>query len=135
MGAHDELSQLYQKESSVDVKKRIIQAMFVGGNSTKLIELAKSEKDPDLRATAVRNLGLMGGPQTGRALLDIYGTDKDPAVKRNVINALFTQGNATTLVALARKETDLEMKKVIVQKLSVMGGKVATDYMLEILNK
>ena len=77
----------------------------------------------------------MGGPQTGQALLDIYGTDKDPAVKRNVINALFTQGNATTLVALARKETDLEMKKVIVQKLSVMGGKVATDYMLEILNK
>jgi HEAT repeat protein len=135
MGAHDELSQLYQKESSVDVKKRIIQAMFVGGNSTKLIELAKSEKDPELRATAVRNLGLMGGPQTGQALLDIYGTDKDPAVKKNVINALFTQGNATALVALARKESDVDMKKSIVQKLSVMGGKVATDYMLEILNK
>jgi HEAT repeat protein len=135
MGAHDELSQLYQKESSVDVKKRIIQAMFVGGNSAKLIELAKSEKDPELRATAVRNLGLMGGPQTGQALLDIYGTDKDPAVKKNVINALFTQGNATALVALARKESDVDMKKSIVQKLSVMGGKVATDYMLEILNK
>jgi HEAT repeat protein len=135
MGAHDELWQLYQKESSVDVKKRILQAMFVGGNSTKLIELAKSEKDPELRATAVRNLGLMGGPQTSQALLDIYSADKDPAVRKNVINALFTQGNATALVALARKETDLDMKKSIVQKLSVMGGKVATDYMLEILNK
>ena len=52
-------------------------------------------------------------------------------MKKNVINALFTQGNATALVALARKETDLDMKKSIVQKLSVMGGKVATDYMLE----
>jgi HEAT repeat protein len=77
----------------------------------------------------------MGGPQTSQALLDIYSADKDPMVRKNVINALFTQGNATALVALARKETDLDMKKSIVQKLSVMGGKVATDYMLEILNK
>ena len=61
MGAHDELWQLYQKESSVDVKKRILQAMFVGGDSTRLIDLAKSEKDPQLRGAAVRNLGLMGG--------------------------------------------------------------------------
>ena len=64
MGAHDELWQLYQKETSVDVKKQILQAMFVGGNSHRLIELAKTEKDPELRATAVRNLGLMGGPKT-----------------------------------------------------------------------
>ena len=92
MGANDELWQLYQKESSVDVKKQILQAMFVGGNSTRLIELAKSEKDPELRGTAVRNLGLMGGPQTADALLEIYSTDKDPAVKKNVINALFTPG-------------------------------------------
>jgi HEAT repeat protein len=135
MGAHDELWQLYQKESSVAVKKQILQAMFVGGNSTRLIDLAKSEKDPELRATAVRNLGLMGGSETGDALLSIYSTDKDPSVRKNVINALFTQGNATALVSLARKETDLDMKKAIVQKLSVMGGKVATDYMLELLNK
>ena len=32
MGAHEELWQLYQKESDVDLKKRILQAMFVGGN-------------------------------------------------------------------------------------------------------
>ena len=35
MGAHDELWQLYQKESSVAVKKQILQAMFVGGDSTR----------------------------------------------------------------------------------------------------
>ena len=49
MGAHDELWQLYQKETRVDVKKQIIQAMFVGGNATRLIELAKTEKNPELR--------------------------------------------------------------------------------------
>ena len=32
MGANDELWQLYQKETSVDVKKQILSAMLVGGN-------------------------------------------------------------------------------------------------------
>src|ERR1039458_4881814 len=39
------------------------------------------------------------------------------------------------LVDLARKETNPEMKKTIVSKLSIMGSKDSTEYMLEILNK
>ena len=38
-------------------------------------------------------------------------------------------------MALARKEQDPAMKKEIVQKLSLMHSKVATDYLLELLNK
>jgi HEAT repeat protein len=135
MGANDELWQMYQKETTVVVKKQILQAMFVGGNSTRMIELARSEKDPELRGAAVRNLGLMGGANTAAALVEIYGADKDPAVRKSVVNALFLQSNATALVDLARKETDTEMKKAIVQKLSLMQNKVATDYMLELLSK
>jgi hypothetical protein len=39
------------------------------------------------------------------------------------------------LIALARKETDREMKRHIIEKLSVMDSRKARDYMLEILNK
>jgi HEAT repeat protein len=135
MGADDELWQLYQKEPAIDVKKRIIQAMFVGGNVTRLIELAKTEKDPELRRTAVRNLGVMDSASAGAALVDIYNTDKDPSLRRAVIQGLFVQSNATALVDLARKEQDPSLKKDIVQKLSVMGGnRVATAYMMELLN-
>ena len=45
------------------------------------------------------------------------------------------QDNAEALVAIARKETDVEAKKAIVQQLSLMKSKVATDYLLEILGK
>ena len=135
MGAHEELWQLYQKESAVTVKKRILQAMFVGGNAARLIELAKIEKDPELRRTAVRNLGVMDARQTSGALLEIYGAEKDPAIRKAVIQGLFQQSNATALVDLARKEQDPSMKRDIVQKLSVMGGNpAATAYMLELLN-
>ncbi|MEO7271821.1 MAG: HEAT repeat domain-containing protein, partial [Vicinamibacterales bacterium] len=47
MGANEELWQMYQKETTTPVKKQILQAMFVGGNATRMIELAKGEKDPD----------------------------------------------------------------------------------------
>ena len=135
MGAHAELSQLYQKETSADIKKAIIQAMFVGGNSTRMMELAKGEPNPDLRRLAIRNLGLMGSKGTGDTLVEIYASDRDANVKKTVIQALALQNNATALVAIARKEDDLNMKKEIVQRLSTMNSKVAVDYMLEILNK
>lgn len=133
MGAQDELLKMYGAEASKDIKKQILQSMFIGGRSDRLLELAKTEPDPELRRTAVRNLGLMGANKTGQALNDIYGSDKDPAVRKAVLDALFIQGNAEALVALARKESDPEMKRSIVEKLSLMRSKVATDYLMELL--
>jgi hypothetical protein len=45
------------------------------------------------------------------------------------------QNNATALIEIARKETDLNLKKAIVNQLSVMHSKEATDYLMEILTK
>ena len=127
MGAHEELSKLYAQETAKDVKKRILQAMFVGGNAERLIELAKSEPDPDLRRTAIRNLGLMGHERTGATLVEIYGADRDPAVRKAVIEGLFLQNHADALVALARKESDPDLKRSIVEKLSLMQGSKVGD--------
>lgn len=136
MGAHDALWTLYQKESSLDVKKQILHAMFVSGQAPRMIELAKSEQNVELRRIAVHNLGLMGGKATGTALVGIYGTDRDPTVRRAAIQALFMQDDAASLVALARKEQDVDRKKEIVQRLSLMAkDPIARDYMLELLNK
>jgi HEAT repeat protein len=135
MGAHDELWQLYQKETAVDVKKRIIRAMFTGGNVARMIDLAKTEQNPELRRTAVANLGIMDSKRTSDALLEIYSSEKDPAIRRTVVQGLFQQSNATALVGLARKEQDPALKRDIVQKLSVMDhNPVATAYMVELLN-
>lgn len=133
MGANDYLWQMYQKETAVDVKRQIISAMQASGNATRMIELAKTEKDPDLRRAALRNLGVMGSKAAGDALVELYAGEQDPNLRRTIISSLFTQGNATALVGLARKEQDIAMKKDMVQKLSMMDSKVARDYMLELL--
>jgi HEAT repeat protein len=134
-GGQSELWQLYQAEPSVEVKETILHSMFIGGNGDKLIEVARGEKDVRLRKAAIHSLGLMGGEHTGAALAAMYGSESDPALRGEIVNALFIQGNAKAMVDLARKETNPEMKKTIVSKLSIMGSKDSTEYMLELLNK
>ena len=62
----------------------------------------------------------MDSKRTSDALIEIYNAEKEPAIKKTVIQGLFQQSNATALVALARKEQDPALKQDIVQKLSVM---------------
>ena len=54
--ADAELWEAYQSESSADIKRRILQALHTSGNADRLMEIARTEKDPELRRTAVRNL-------------------------------------------------------------------------------
>lgn len=135
MGAHEELWALYQKEPSLDVKKGIIRALTNGGSVTRLSELARGEQNSELRLLAVRNLAHMGSRRTGDVLVELYNKDKDPEIRKAVISGLASSSNAEALVALARKESDPAMKKLMVSRLSHMRSKVATDYLIELLNK
>ena len=131
----DELQQLYQKESSTEAKREILQAFFLAGESNRLMEAAKSEKDPEVRRAAVRNLGLINSSDSAKALQSIYSKETDRDVRKEVLNAYFIQGNAAGLVTIARGEKDPELKKDAVAKLALMHDKAATDYLMEILQK
>lgn len=134
-GGHAELEQLYQKEASPQTRRELLQAFFLSGNTTKLIQVAQTEKDTDLRRTAIRNLGLMNSAASSQALQDLYAKETERGIRQEVLNAFFLQGNAKALIAVARKETDPELKKVAVSKLSLMGSKEATDFLMELLEK
>jgi HEAT repeat protein len=133
MGARDEVWQLYQKETDPDVKERMIQALFMGGDTTHLIEVANNDANRELRRRAIQHLGMMGRERTADAILNIYNRQTDPELKESAIDALFIQQNAETLVALARKEADRELKRRIVSKLALMPSPAAREYMLELL--
>lgn len=127
--------ELYSSESTYEGKRAILQGMMQSGDAAKLLEIAKTERDPKLRSEAINLLGVMGRGKTGDGLVAMYRQDTDPGVKRSIINALFIQQNAPALVDLAKKETDPAMKKELVSRLSVMHSKESTDYLMELLNK
>ncbi len=135
MGGKAELKQLYQQNDDAGTKEALMQAMGLSGDADGLYEIAKTDKDPMVRKHAVRNLGLFGGSQGTAMLTTIYTSQSDVETKKEVINALFLHGAAKEMVAMARKETDPELKKAWVQKLSLMNSPEITDYMIELLNK
>jgi hypothetical protein len=133
MHADTELSDLYQNESNTAIKTRIIQAMFSSGNVDKMTDVARTEKDVQLRRSAIRSLGMMNAARTSDTLRAMYASESAPEIRKEIINALYLQKNAPALVEMARAEKDPTMKKEIVTKLSTMRSKEATDYMLELL--
>ena len=135
MGARKELEELYGSTSSIDDKEAILQAFGMAGDSDQLIHVATTEGDGKIRERAIRDLGPFGGEKARPALVQIYSNEKDPELRRAAIRSMFILGDATDLIALARRETDPDMKRQLVEQLSLMGNKEARDYMLEILNK
>jgi hypothetical protein len=88
---------------------------------------------PNLQELAIRDCGVYQGKRLDDALAEAYGSSSDVKIKHAVISALFTSGDDTRLVDLARQEKDLQLKRTIVSQLALMQGKAATDYMMELL--
>ena len=132
MRAVDQLGQLFKSETSEDNKVQIVRSLFVAGASDKLLDVVKTEKEGRVRDEAIRNLA-MSRSTSPEALASLYSSDTGQKAKREVVNGLLARGDAKPLIDLARRETDPTMKKYIVERLSVMHSKEATDYMMELL--
>ena len=135
-GDRETLTAIYRSSTDVSVKRAILNSYMMSSNVDGTIDVAKNEKDNDLRRTAIHNLGMMrpsSGTSTSDALVAIYKTDTQSDIKRSVVSSLFMQRNAKALVELARAEKDPSLKRELVQRLSTMKAPEATDYMLELL--
>jgi len=105
------------------------------GAIDQLEQIVKTEKDPAVRARAIRSLGNQKSERTGQTLVSIYSADQDVNVRNAVISALGNQNNAEGLVGIARKEQNTEIKLKIVNRLAEMArtSKVAADYLAELI--
>lgn len=131
----DELWSLYQKETNKDLKMQMVSLFGSMDAADHLNRIVTTEKDPEIRRRAVRSLGNRKAEKSGQMLVSMYAGEQDLETRRTIINALSSQNNAEGLVAVARKETTLELKKEIVKRLSDMApkSKVAADYLMEII--
>lgn len=135
MGGRNELREMYKSSPDPDTREAIVQGMMMNGDSQGLAEIANTEKDPKVLDKAIKTIGMVGGQDSSTALMNIYNSHSDLETKKSVINALFIHNAAKEMVAMARKETNPELKKAFTQKLSMMHSPEVTDYMMEILNK
>jgi len=133
--AADELWTLYQIESDADLRTQMANAFGTMGAVDRVGQIARSDKDANVRARAIRQLGGQRVDATGATLVEMYASQSDVAVRKALVNALAGQNNAEGLVAIARKESDLSLKTDIVRRLSDLApkNKAAADYLMEVI--
>ena len=113
------LAEIYASPSSTtDVKEKILKSFMVSGDKDRILAAAKNEKDPKLRASAVKLLGAMGARTE---LWQLYQSESSSEVKQSLINALFVAGDSEHLLELARTERQPELRREAIRKLGVMG--------------
>ncbi|HLK08697.1 MAG TPA: HEAT repeat domain-containing protein [Candidatus Angelobacter sp.] len=135
MGGRAELLDFYKNSPDVETRKEAVGAMLMCGCAHELAEIVQTEKDPEVLDKAINTLGLVGGDESLAALTKVYNSQADLSVKKKVINALFLHGAGKEMVALAKKETNPELKRSLISKMSLMNSPEISDYMMEILNK
>jgi ElaB/YqjD/DUF883 family membrane-anchored ribosome-binding protein len=128
-----ELWQLMQAETSPEGRIQIINAMYRNGNTDKLTEVARTDKDPKVRMAAINVLASYRAPNMGETMASLYASEQDPQVKRAIIMHLANQRNAKGLVDIFRKESNIDLKKDILQRLQNMHTAEANELFLEIL--
>ena len=130
-GGSQILDDAYRASSDDRVKRAIIRSFMVAGDRTRIVAIAQdTAASNSVRSEAIQQLGVM---KADDELARMYTRETTPELKRRIINGIFVSNNAGRLVEMARAEKDPAMKKEIVQKLSLMRSKEATDYMLELL--
>ena len=68
------LNDLYAASVDVEVKRQVLRAFAMAGDRQRVLTVAQTEKTPELRTEAVRQLGMLGAQR--RALADVSEGDR-----------------------------------------------------------
>ena len=119
------LEKLLKSSNSPKLKER---ALFVLAQSHSqasrdlLAGIAKGGSNPDLQSKAIEYLGIYGGHDNLQVLVDIYKNSNDAQVKRTILNSFMVSGSRDNLLAVAKSESNPELKVHAIQLLGNVGG-------------
>src|SRR5579871_3192470 len=75
--ARKQLASIYSSSTDSTVKRQILQSFMVSGDKETLFNIAKGEKDQDLRLGAIRQLGVMRAVDQ---LMQLYAAESSPEI-------------------------------------------------------
>ncbi|MGZ4809542.1 MAG: HEAT repeat domain-containing protein [Thermoanaerobaculia bacterium] len=117
--ARKTLADVYASTSDLALRKSILKSFMISGDKSRLLQIAKTEQNTDLRSDAVRQLGILGAKGE---LADLYNTETSTAIRKSIIQAMFLGGNAEKLGEIARGEKDRELRLTAIRNLGLLGG-------------
>lgn len=97
-----------------------------------IVRVARSG-NPDMQRGAIHALGRMEPKDSSALLTQLYNEASTKEAKEEALDALSSQRAVQPIIAIAKAEKNLELKKRAVRYLSRMNSKEANDYLAELL--
>ncbi len=124
------LLKLYDEVSDAQMKKEILGYLIrrQGDNSlaiAKLVSVAKTEKDEELRKQALRQLLGVKGDEGANSLIEIYDSLQDAKMKQTVIRYLAYNKSRKAidkLIQIAKTDPDPAIRQMAIRSLSGIDG-------------
>ena len=114
------LAQIYATTTNYDVKRTILHTFGVSGETDKLLQAARTEKDPKLQRDAIHGLGISGA-QT--ELRQLYKELPSEEAKSAVLDAFIVSGDSEGFQMVAKSETNPKLRKQAIRGIGISGGK------------
>jgi HEAT repeat protein len=132
MGNEDgrkQLASVYNSSSDERVKHAILQGFMISGSRDLLLNVAKTEKNLDLRRDAIRQLALTGGQDE---LWQLYQSESSVENKEAILKSMFLTGNSSRLIEIARNDKDPNLRRAAIKSLGLMGENGRGDVLVSI---
>jgi hypothetical protein len=106
--------------------------MAIAGDTRGLIKILDVEKDQELRMAALQSLAISGDEIGADYLVSLYprGSRQE---KTAVIESMMILDNVDGLISLLKQETDPELKREMLQMLTVMDSEQSDEYLFQLL--
>jgi len=134
MDANEELGELYSSMTDRDSRLAILEAMSISDDSDGLYKILQVEQDAELRAAAIQGLAINGEEKAGDYLVAMYpGASREE--KTAVIESMMIMDDTQGLLSLLKQESDPELKREMLQMLTIMDSEESDQYLFEMLEK
>jgi len=120
MDASAELWELYQRETSEDVKEKMLQAFMIAGDEEHLLAVARDRRQSEeLRCSAIQLLGAEGAEE---ALWQLFQEESSLETKKQILHGLFVAGGHQKIAQVATdKAQPQEIRRAAIENLGVSG--------------
>jgi HEAT repeat protein len=136
------LQNLFESMTTRELKRAALRGIArndnADGAATYLIRVAETEKDLELRKSAIANLGRIAGQKSLGALTSSVDNDGDVEIQKQAVIAIGRRSKEEAipiLIRTARNHPKMAVRKLAIQMLGQTGDERAVAFFRELLSK
>jgi HEAT repeat protein len=112
----DKLLEIYRSGSDVALKRAVLRGLMVSRDHEALLQIARSEQNPDLQRDAIRYVGSAGGDVS-----PLWNSSASKETKEAILEGLMIRNDVIKLAEIAKSDPDVKIRRQAISHLANCG--------------